>query len=196
MGGSILPITIHNGKILFLFGKERDIDENPGWSDFGGGTDKGESLFTTATREGAEELTGFLGSSKEISNMLKKHGTYNIDYNSEGYSTYRCHIFPMPYNDYLPFYYNNNQHFLQKKLDPKIIRDTKIFEKTEIKWWSFEEIKKNRNKFRSFYRNMIDLILDKKNKDNIVRFVHKCFKRKTNKTKNRRRHNKRYTRKQ
>jgi len=30
MGGSILPVTIHNGKIYFLFGKERDIDDNPG----------------------------------------------------------------------------------------------------------------------------------------------------------------------
>ena len=40
MGASILPVTIYNGKLYFLFGKERDIDENPGWSDFGGGTDK------------------------------------------------------------------------------------------------------------------------------------------------------------
>ena len=95
MGGSILPVTLHNNKIYFLFGKERDIDENPGWSDFGGGTDKGETLFQTAIREGGEELTGFLGSDNEIRKMLNKYGTYNIDYKSEGYSTYRCHIFPM-----------------------------------------------------------------------------------------------------
>jgi hypothetical protein len=40
MGASILPVTIYKGKLYFLFGKERAIDENPGWSDFGGGTDK------------------------------------------------------------------------------------------------------------------------------------------------------------
>ena len=65
--------------------------------------------------------------------LLKKYGTFPIDYKSDGYSTYRAHIFPMEYDPSLPFYYNNNQRFLQKKLDPKIIRDSKIFEKTQIK---------------------------------------------------------------
>jgi 8-oxo-dGTP pyrophosphatase MutT (NUDIX family) len=159
MGGSILPATLHNGKIYFLFGKERDIDENPGWSDFGGGTDKGETFMQTAIREGGEELTGFLGSNEDIKKMLNKYGTHNIDYKSKGYSTYRCHIFPMEYDHLLPFYYNNNQRFLQKKLDPKIIKNTKIFEKTQIKWFSFDDMKKQHNEFRSFYKNIVDLII-------------------------------------
>jgi 8-oxo-dGTP pyrophosphatase MutT (NUDIX family) len=169
MGGSILPVTLHNGNVYFLFGKERNIDENPGWSDFGGGTEKGESLFQTAIREGSEELTGFLGSEKEIKQLLKKYGTFNIDYKSEGYTTYRCHIFPMEYDDLLPYYYNNNQKFLQKRLDPKVIRETKIFEKTQIKWFSFDDIKKNHNDFRSFYKNVINLILE--NRTAIESFV-------------------------
>jgi len=169
MGGSILPITLHKGKIYFLFGKERDIDENPGWSDFGGGTDKGETFINTAIREGQEELTGFLGTTNDIKKMLNKYGTYNIDFKSEGYDTYRCHIFPMKYDELLPYYYNNNQQFLQQKLDPNIIKDSKIFEKTQIKWFSFDEIKKNRSKFRSFYRNVVDLILG--NRLEIVKFV-------------------------
>lgn len=162
MGASILPVTIHNGQIYFLFGKERDIDENPGWSDFGGGTDKGETFIQTAIREGGEELTGFLGSDNEIRQMLKKYGTYNIDYKSDGYGLYRCHICPIEYDNLLPHYYNNNQRFLQKRLDPKIIRDTKIFEKTQIKWFSFDDIKKHHNEFRSFYKNIIHLIQGKK----------------------------------
>lgn len=177
MGGSILPVTIHNNKIYFLFGKERDIDENPGWSDFGGGTDKGETLFQTAIREGGEEMTGFLGSSADIKKLLNKYGTYNVDYKSEGYTTYRCHIFPMDYDDKLPFYYNNNQQFLQKRLDQKVIRNTKIFEKTQIKWFSFNEIKKDIKQFRSFYQNIVHLILG--NKSAIEGFVNKSFK-KTN----------------
>ena len=159
MGGSILPVTLHNGKIYFLFGKERTIDENPGWSDFGGGTDKGETFRQTAIREGGEELTGFLGSDEDIKKMLNKYGTHNIDYKSKGYSTYRCHIFPMEYDHLLPHYYNNNQRFLQKKLDPKIIKNTKIFEKTQIKWFSFDDMKKHHNEFRSFYKNIVDLII-------------------------------------
>jgi hypothetical protein len=161
MGGSILPVTIHNNKLYFLFGKERDIDENPGWSDFGGGTDKGETFLQTASREGSEELTGFLGNKDDIRQLLEKYGTYDVDYKSQGHTTYRCHIFPFSeeYFYSLPHFYNNNQRFLQKQLDSQVIRDTKIFEKTQIKWFSFEDMKKEKNEFRSFYQNIVDLIL-------------------------------------
>lgn len=173
MGASILPITVHNGKVLLLFGKERDIDENPGWSDFGGGTDKGETFLETAVREGGEEMTGFLGSSEDIKQLLKRFGTFNIDFKSDnGYGTYRCHIFPMDYDEYLPHYYNNNQRFLQKRLPASIIRDTKIFEKTQIKWFDIDELAKRRSEFRSFYRNIIDLILE--NKTELEQFARKC----------------------
>ena len=173
MGASILPITVHNGKILLLFGKERDIDENPGWSDFGGGTDKGESFLQTAVREGSEEMTGFLGSSDDIKRLLNRFGTFNLDFKSEnGYGTYRCHIFPMEYDDYLPHYYNNNQRFLQKRLPASSIRDTKIFEKTQIKWFDINELAKRRGEFRSFYRNIIDLIIE--NKTELEKFARKC----------------------
>ena len=174
MGGSILPVTILNNKVYFLFGKEREIDENPGWSDFGGGTDKGESFFQSAIREGSEELTGFLGNPNDIKKLLNKYGTFNIDFKSQGHTTYRCHIFPMIYDDKLTYYYNNNQSFLQKKLDPKIIRDSKIFEKTQIKWFSFDQIKKNYNEFRSFYKNVVDLIME--NKSDIEKFARKSLK--------------------
>jgi len=174
MGGSILPVTIHNNKICFLFGKERDIDENPGWSDFGGGTDKGETFLQTAIREGGEELTGFLGSNETLRKMLNKYGTFDIDYKSEGYSTYRCHIFPIQYDPMLPHYYNNNQNFLQKRLDKKIIRNTKIFEKTQIKWICVDDIQKMKKEFRSFYQNIIDLILARKSE--IDTFIRKSLK--------------------
>ena len=180
MGGSILPVTIHNNKIYFLFGKERDIDENPGWSDFGGGTDKGETFIQTAVREGGEELTGFLGTGNNLKKMLQKYGTYNIDYKSQGYSTYRCHIFPMAYDPMLPHYYNNNQLFLQKHLDAKIIKNTKIFEKTQIKWFSFDDIKRHHNEFRSFYKNIVQLIID--NKSAIEKFVRNKYTHTKNKT--------------
>jgi 8-oxo-dGTP pyrophosphatase MutT (NUDIX family) len=163
--------------VLLLFGKERDIDENPGWSDFGGGTDKGESFMQTAVREGSEEMTGFLGSSDDIIRLLKRFGTFNIDFKSDnGYGTYRCHIFPMEYDDYLPHYYNNNQRFLQKKLPASVIRDTKIFEKTQIKWFDINELAKRRSEFRGFYRNIIDLIVE--NKTELEKFAKKSIKNK------------------
>jgi len=181
MGASLLPITIINGKIHFLFGKERDYDENPGWSDFGGGTDNNESYLETAIREGGEELTGFLGNSSDIRKMVKKYGTYNIDYKNDKYPVYRVHIFPIKYNPYLGIYYNNNQKFLQTHLNKNILRDTKIFEKTQIKWFSFNEIKKNKSMFRKFYQNIIDLIVI--NKKNINHFLAKAHKYTKNNTK-------------
>jgi transcription termination factor NusB len=176
MGGSILPVTIHNNKLYFLFGKERDIDENPGWSDFGGGTDKGESFLQTASREGSEELTGFLGNKDDIRRLLEKYGTYDVDFQSQGHTTYRCHIFPLSeeYFSSLPHFYNNNQRFLQKQLDPSVIRDTKIFEKTQIKWFSFDDMKKEKNEFRSFYQNIVGLILSQQSQ--IESFIRNSFK--------------------
>jgi 8-oxo-dGTP pyrophosphatase MutT (NUDIX family) len=197
MGGSILPVTIRNNTLYFLFGQERNIDENPGWSDFGGGTDKGETYLQTACREGSEELTGFLGDAVDIKKLLNKYGTYTVDFHSKGYSTYRCHIFPMHFPegaegmDALPYYYNNNQRFIQKHLDHTIIRDTKIFEKTRIKWFSFADMKKQHKQFRSFYQNIVSLILHQQPK--IEEFIRKSLKNKA--TTNKYRNKKRYTNK-
>ena len=100
-----------------------------------------------------------------------KGGTYTIDYTdkSEKYGTYRTHIFPLTYDPMLPYYYNNNQRFLQKHLSPEIIKSTKIFEKAEIRWICIDKLKKMRKQFRSFFQHIIDEILA--NKSEITRFI-------------------------
>ena len=163
MGAGVLPTTIYHDQIYFLFGKENKYEKSAhGFSDFGGGRDNNESFLKTAVREAGEELTGFLGSAKEVKTMLTKYGNIKIDYKSGNFDTYRTHIFPIKYDDKLPFYYNNNQRFIQKHLDPKIIKDTRIFEKAEIRWISLEDLQKMRGIFRPFYRNIIDEILLKR----------------------------------
>ena len=175
MGAGILPATIVNNKLYFLFGKENKYEDSAsGFSDFGGGTDNKESFLETAIREGGEELTGFLGNDHDLKKMLKKHGTYNIDYKTEGHSVYRMHIFPMKYDPLLPFYYNNNQRFIQKRLDSNVIKKSKIFEKEEIKWVSIDEINKMRGKFRPYFENIIDLVLTQKN--DIKKFIEQGLK--------------------
>ena len=83
MGAGILPTTIHNGKLYFLFGKEGKYEDTaPGFSDFGGGTDNKETFISTAVRESGEEFTGFLGNSNDIRKLLTKNGTYNVDHKS------------------------------------------------------------------------------------------------------------------
>jgi hypothetical protein len=170
MGGGILPTTIYKNKLYFLFGKENKYADTPGFSDFGGGTEKNESYLQTAIREGGEELTGFLGSDDELSKMLKKRGTYNI--NNDG--NYRMHIFFMKYDEALPHYYNNNQRFIQKRLDPAIIKKTKIFEKAEIRWFCIDELLPKKKEFRSYFQRIVEKIVAQQAK--IFKFIQKCQK--------------------
>lgn len=180
MGAGILPTTIHNGKLYFLFGKEGKYEDSaPGFSDFGGGTDNSETFLETAVREAGEEFTGFLGNDADIRKMLRKCGTYNIDHKTDGHKTYRMHIFPFEYNHWLPHYYNNNQRFLQKRLPPKVFKTTKIFEKAEIKWVCVDELKQMRPQFRSYFQNIVDMMLNQK--ESIKKFIENCRKKSTKK---------------
>lgn len=174
MGAGILPTTIHNGTLYFLFGKEGKYEDSaPGYSDFGGGTDNDETFINTAVREACEEFTGFLGNANDVRNMLKK-GTYTIDYKCDDHNTYRMHIFHYDYNEWLPFYYNNNQQFLQKRLDKNVLKNSKIFEKAEIKWVPVDDLQKMRPQFRSYFQNIVDMMLNQKK--SIYAFIKKCQK--------------------
>jgi hypothetical protein len=172
MGAGILPTTIHKNKLYFLFGKENKYEDTaPGFSDFGGGSDDNETYIQTAIREGGEELTGFLGSDSDLKKMLERHGTYNIDNKSGKNKIYRVHLFPMIYDEKLPFYYNNNQRFLQKRLDPEVIKKTKIFEKEEIRWICIDELKDMKSQFRFFFPPIIDKIYHER--EQIKKFIMK-----------------------
>ena len=130
--------TYSNGSVFYqpqfittksiFFGKENQYADTPGWSDIGGGTDNNESFLETASREGMEELTGFLGMEKDIRSLLTKNGSYKVEF-GEPHRRYRVHIFPMKYDPNLPVYYNNNHRFLEKKLSKNLIKNSKIFEK-------------------------------------------------------------------
>jgi len=170
MGAGILPTTIYKNKLYFLFGKENKYEDTaPGFGDFGGGTDNNESYLETAIREGCEELTGFLGSEEDLKNLLNKYGTYNIDVKTSSGSIYRIHLFPLEYDDKLPFYYNNNQQFLQKRLYPNVIKNSKIFEKEEIRWICVDDLLKMKSKFRFFYGKTLERIYKERN--NIKKFI-------------------------
>ena len=169
MGAGILPTTIHNKKLYFLFGKENKYADTPGWSDFGGGTDNKETPMQTAIREGGEELTGFLGSDDDLKRMLKR-GTYTID----GTNKYRMFLFYMQYDEGLPHYYNNNQRFIQKHLDQEVIKETKIFEKAEIQWVCEDELNKMRGQFRSYFQNTVNKLIEERKQ--ITKFMMKKYK--------------------
>jgi hypothetical protein len=188
MGAGILPTTIHNNKLYFLFGKENKYADTPGWSDIGGGTDNNETFLQTAAREGAEELTGFLGMENDIKKLLARYGTYNIDWGSLSGKTYRMHIFPMAFDPMLPVYYNNNHRFIEHKLPADMVQNSKIFEKDELRWVCVDDIPKMRKKFRVYFQPTADMILDQRAK--IDAFIRGALGvKKSTKKKTRRRHN-------
>ena len=159
MGAGILPVSMREGKLYFLFGKENKYADTPGWSDFGGGTDAGENPLNTAVREAGEELTGFLGD--DVRSLIKKkHLLIKNTYGS--HQTYHMYVVPMDYDEFLPYYYNNNQRFLQKRLPKGLIKKSKIFEKSEIRWVCIDDLKKMSSQFRIYFKEIIKKILGQK----------------------------------
>jgi len=156
VAGSILPIAFHNKKLYFLFGKENPMeDSSPGFSDFGGGVEKGETPYQTALRECSEEISGFFGDKASIAKMIQKHGGfYPVSYND-----YHIHIVLIDYDENLPLYYNQNHRFLWERMNQTILNDSKLFEKIEIDWFSLKDIKRRKKEFRGFYQDILDRLL-------------------------------------
>lgn len=171
-GSSVLPVTLYKGKLYFLFGKENPMEDSAkGFSDFGGGVEKGEDLLETAMREGGEELTGFLGDGNAIKRHIKSHGGIHKLH----FDDYHVHLFYLPYDPQLPIYYNQNHMFLWKRMDKHVLNKTKLFEKIEIDWFSLTDIQKRRHEFRKFYRAFLDVLASEAS--NIKQFVQSCMKR-------------------
>jgi hypothetical protein len=166
MGGGALPVAYNkkNKKVYLLFGKENEYlnKDSPGWSDFGGGEKPGESALDTALREGCEELNGFFGCEGDIKRLVKDNLVTSL--NHERYTTF---LFQIDYDDNLPVYFNNNYKFLKSHVNNLVRHSTNgLFEKSDIKWMTFDDLRKERGTFRSYYRNVVDVILE--NEDDIT----------------------------
>ena len=166
MGGGALPVAYNkkNNKVYLLFGKENEYlnKDSPGWSDFGGGEKPGESALDTALREGCEELNGFFGCEGDIKRLVKDNLVTSL--NHERYTTF---LFEIDYDENLPVYFNNNYKFLKNHVNNLVRHSTNgLFEKSHIKWMTFDDLRKERDTFRSYYRNVVDVILE--NEDDIA----------------------------
>lgn len=158
VGAGLLPAAVHKGTIYLLFGRENELNDTPGWADFGGGSKPNETPLDVATREGSEELNGLLGSQSALKKVAVRHKIAELKYQE-----YTTIVFKTNYDEKLEEYYENNYRFFEKYLPgAKKNPHNGLLEKAEIKWFTFAELKKNRGKFRSFYRNMVDVILEQK----------------------------------
>jgi 8-oxo-dGTP pyrophosphatase MutT (NUDIX family) len=153
VGSSILPVSIHKGRLYFLFGKENEFEDSAhGYSDFGGGIEPGETAFETACREGGEELTGFLGDGAAIARLLRGRGRV---LRLGDPKKYIIHIVRVDYDENLPKYYNNNHRFLWDRMNRRVLSKTKLFEKIEIDWFSESDIRRRIREFRPFYADIL-----------------------------------------
>ena len=170
VAASILPVAVCNGELYFLFGKENEMEDSAkGFSDFGGRVEGSETIMQTALREGSEEFCGFLGTPKQISQLIKKNGgTYVVKYGEEN-QAYHVHIFFMNYDEILPQYFTNQHKFLWNRMDKNMLNDSKLFEKQEIKWFCEGELNKTMSQFRQFYREIVKLIIN--DLPNIRKFI-------------------------
>jgi hypothetical protein len=153
VAAAILPTTIWNGKLYFLFGQENQYETSaPGFSDFGGGCENNESPFQTALREGCEELTGFLGNAHDLKKQFQGK-KYIIQVND-----YYTYLLPIHYDPNLTIYFNNMQQLIHQKIPKKILIQSCIFEKKIIQWICIDDLLSMKSKMRSFYRPHLDVI--------------------------------------
>jgi hypothetical protein len=167
---SLLPVTIHNGKLYFLFGKENPLeDSSKGFSDFGGGKED-KSFYDTALREAAEELTGFFGPPEKLRKYIRKHGgTYILRHNADTPSEYRVHIFYVEYDPIMVDMFNDNHQYLWHRMDKHMLNDSKLFEKIEIRWFCETELLRKKPLYRHFYFDIVkDLVA---HKEDIRKFI-------------------------
>ena len=141
MGGGVLPVAIHKGKLYFLFSREYINSKDDGglWSDFGGSKDNNETYFETALREGYEESDKIIGSKENIKKLMK-NSLQQITING-----YRTYVVLINYDKDLPKKFRNKFLYIKENkphlLCKKIIRKG-LYEKDMIKWYSYQDIKK------------------------------------------------------
>ncbi len=157
MGSGFLPVAVHKKNIYFLFGKERDRPSETarGWADFGGGREEHETKIKTAAREGAEELSGFLGNKYKIEKLLKRK-KFVVQTDNTRYTSY---IVPIHYDKQLPIYFNNQISFLDTYVKDDRLNNSTMYEKEEIKWFSCNMLRTHKKEFRDFYQEIINKIL-------------------------------------
>ena len=159
-GGGVIPVAIHNGDLYFLFGQENDVihdsSKNQDWGDFGGGSKPGESEMDTCVREGAEELNGFFGNKHDFRALLRKNLLLKLTYD-----TRVTYLMRVDYDERLPLYFNNNYRFIKETSSLRSIAahpENGYFEKSHVRWFTLEDLKRDRGEFREYFRNFLDMI--------------------------------------
>ena len=159
----VLPYAIDDqNQLWFLLGKEHPEEgwnDAERWAHFAGGSESSDkSMLKGSAREAYEESMGFLGSLKEIETKLSENAVVKIP----GILVYLMEI---PYDSKLPALYKNVYEYCMKASRPHPYKigyqyiptaPDGFFEKTEIRWFSEAELKKQE---KGIFRRSFDQII-------------------------------------
>ena len=178
MGAGILPVTMYNGILLFLLGKERN---NNLWCDFGGSSENNEQPIQTAIREGGEELNGILGLDEQLYNIVTSYMILPIEFNR-----YTSFLYNIDYDNKLINTFDNNNNFAEIYLNDLIDKKHNgLFEKSEIRWFTLTDLKKHIKQIRPHYVPIVNTIIYNQDKivDSIIKYqrYQKVYKQENNK---------------
>lgn len=158
MGGGILPVAEHNGRIYLLFSRERKIfstDKDRGkWSDFGGSTEHNETQFETAIREGVEEAAGLLGNKKQLESALKSN-TVGVIKNKK----YSIWLLKVNYDQNIPDLFHNHFMYGVKNKASVVKKNNGLYEKDKLSWFNVNYLHQKSYLFRPFYKKYLPQII-------------------------------------
>tara|TARA_Y100000813_G_C24158694_1_gene351037 strand:- start:1953 stop:2480 length:528 start_codon:yes stop_codon:yes gene_type:complete len=158
IGAGILPMAINEGKVYFLFSRERPSDtfkESGMWSDFGGADEKDESAMETAIREGYEESSGLLGTIKDIIFLVKKKCVKHILI-----PKYVTYVVLVDYDPELPQRFEKDYKIINDNFPEFVKKSNGYYEKDKLMWIEKKDLKKNLKIMRPWYREVIQQLIN------------------------------------
>ena len=142
-GGGIIPITIKNGEILVMLGRESEDVRSDGagkWSDFGGVAEKRETYKECAVREGFEETMGMFGSQDTLSKLIDTKLACELKKNK--YKSFAIHV---NYKKNLPEDFSMIYNCAMEEEPHLIYENNGFFEKDKVQWFKLERLKDHKD---------------------------------------------------
>ena len=93
---------------------------------------------------------------------------------------YRTYIVPHKYSPDMVTFFNAQAEFFKEYIAGDILNKNVIYEKSKIKWYSISEMKREKKKFRNFYKKIVDEIIKKEDEIRVM-FEGRNKKKKTRK---------------
>ena len=166
IGAGILPMAINDGKVYFLFSRERNLGEfkeSGLWSDFGGKDEKNESPIETAIREGYEESSGLLGTIKDIIFLVKKKCVKQILI--PNYATY---VVLIDYDPELPKRFREDFKLIHSEFPDFVKKENGFYEKDKLKWIEKKDLKKNLKIMRPWYKEVVNHLINDYSENEVI----------------------------